>query len=269
MGVTTTLGRLSDPLRAEWVKLRTLPSTSVVMVCAVLLGLVIGGLDVASVAHHWAALGPSDRAAFDPVSESLSGFEFTELGFGAFGVLAVSNEYATGMARTTLLAMPRRGLVYAAKAVVLIGFSLVVAELAAFAAVLLGQRVLAPHHLAVSPFAPDALRAVIWAGLYLTAVTVVGFGLGALLRHTAVAMTMMFGLVFLAWPLARAVEGYTYLPDRLLLVNIADRLTTTTPGLGGAHPERVPSMTVAVVGLVLYVVGFLALGAWRAQRDPG
>ena len=79
----------------------------------------------------------------------------------------------------------------------------------------------------------------------------------------------MFGLVFLAWPLARAVEGYSSLPDRLLLVNIADRLTSTTAGLGGAHPERVPSMTFAVAGLILYAVLSLTLGGWRASRDLG
>lgn len=265
----SVMGRYRGPVRAEWVKLRTLRSTYVTVVAAVALGLAIGWLDVASVVQHWPALSPSDRAAFDPVSESLSGFEYTELAFGAFGVLAITNEYASGMAATTMLAVPRRGVGFAAKTVVLIGFSLVVAETAAFTAFLLGQRVLASRQLGVGLLDPHVLRAVISAGLYLTVVTVVGFGLGALLRQTAVAMTVMFGLVFLAWPLARALENYSNLPDRLLLVNIADRLTATTVGLGGAHPERVPSMTFAVAGLSLYAVGALALGACRANCDPG
>src|SRR6185437_9485464 len=118
------------PIRAEWVKLTTLRSTYLTVVAAVALGLLIGWLDVSSVVHHWATLSPADQAAFDPVSEPLSGFEFTELAFGAFGVLAVSNEYATGMATTTLLAVPRRGIAFAAKAVVLVGCTLVVAEAA-------------------------------------------------------------------------------------------------------------------------------------------
>jgi ABC-2 type transport system permease protein len=269
MAGSGTFTALRGPLRAEWLKLTTVRSTYVVVVSAVVLGLGIGWIDVESVVHQWATLSAADRASFDPVMESFSGFEFAELAFAAFGVLAVSTEYATGLARTTALAVPRRGVCFAAKALVLGGFSLFVAELAALAAYLLGQHVLSARHLDVRLADPQALRAVGCAGLYLTVVTLVGFGLGALLRHTAAAMTVMFGLVFLAWPVARAVEGFTSLPDRLLLVNIADRLTGTTAGLGGAHPERVPSMTAAVAGLILYAVSSLALGAWRASRDVG
>jgi hypothetical protein len=81
----------------------------------VILGLGIGLLDVLSVTGHWATMSAADRAAFDPVGDPLSGFQFGELALGALGVLAVSTEYGTGMIRTTLTATPRRGLIYAAK----------------------------------------------------------------------------------------------------------------------------------------------------------
>jgi ABC-2 type transport system permease protein len=110
------------------------------------------------------------------------------------------------------------------------------------------------------------LRAVSCAGLYMSAVTMVGFGLGAVIRHTAGAMAAMVALVFLAWPAARAVESFTSLPDRMLLVNAADALTAIQPA-SGAHAERIPSFGFACLDLVFYLSVFLGLAAWRIGRD--
>jgi hypothetical protein len=110
------------------------------------------------------------------------------------------------------------------------------------------------------------LRAVICAGLYMAVIALVGFGLGALLRHTAAAMAAMFALVFLAYPVARAIDGSSYLPDHLLLINAATRLATVNPP-AGPHGGRIPSLGFALFDLALYLAVFLGLGAWRAQRD--
>ena len=100
-------------LRSELLKLRSLPSTYLVIAAAVSVGLGVGLLEMASTAHHWLQLGPQDRASFDPVADSFSGFQFAELAFGALGVLAITSEYATGTMHATLVASPRRLQVYA------------------------------------------------------------------------------------------------------------------------------------------------------------
>ncbi len=253
-------------LRSEWIKLRTARSTCIAVAAALLLGLGIGLLDVLSVTGHWVTMSAADRAAFDPVGDSLSGFQFAELALGALGVLAVSTEYATGMIRTTLTATPRRGLVYAAKTITLAAFALLVSEACAFSAFLLGQLVLHRQHLNVSLTDAHVLRAVTCAGLYMAVVALVGFGLGALLRHTAAAMASMFALVFLAYPAARAFDGSSLLPDHLVLINAASALATVNLP-AGPHAGRIPSFGFALVDLALYLVVFLGLGAWRAQRD--
>jgi ABC-2 type transport system permease protein len=232
---------------------------------ALLLGLSIGLLDVLSVTGHWATMSAADRAAFDPVGDPLSGFQFAELALGALGVLTVSTEYASGMIRTTLTATPRRGLVYAAKTLTLAAFALLVSQACAFSAFLLGQLVLR-QHLNVPVTDAHVLRAVTCAGLYMAVVALVGFGLGALLRHTAAAMSAMFALVFLTYPAARAFEGSSYLPDHLLLINAATALATVNPP-AGPHAGRIPSLGFALFDLALYLAVFLGLGAWRAQRD--
>jgi ABC-2 type transport system permease protein len=253
-------------LRSELFKLSSLPSTYVVMVAAVTVGLGVGVLEMSSTAHHWLQLSPQDRASFDAVADSFSGFQFAELAFGALGVLAISAEYATGTMRSTLVASPRRLQVYAAKATVLTMVVLPVCIGSAFIAFVLGQHAVAARGLDVALSDDQVLRAVIGAGLYMVVVTLVGFGLGAIIRHTAGALTVMFSLVFLAWPVARAVEGFSYVPDRWLLVNAADALVSTHPATG-PNALRTPSLTMACLELATYAVVLLAAGAWRATRD--
>ena len=244
-------------IRAEWAKLRTVRSTVLIPGIAVLLGLGVGLLDVSSI--DWTT---TDPATLDPVSESFAGFQFAELAFAALGVLAISSEYGTGLIDTTFLALPRRRIVYTAKIAVLTAFTLAICTASSFAAFFLGQAVLSGHHASVSLADPGVLRAVVCAAVYMTVVTLVGFAVGALIRHTAGAMTVMFGLVFLAWPVARAVEGISTLPSKLLLVNAAEALTTIRP-ITGPPAARVPSAGLAALTLAGYVVLFLTAAYWR------
>ena len=253
-------------LRSELLKLRSIPSTYVVIVAAVGVGLGVGVLEMTSTSHHWLQLDPQDRARFDPVADSFSGFQFAELAFGALGVLAITTEYATGTMAATLVASPQRTQVYAAKLAALILVVAPICVASTFAAFILGQRAIADRHLDVALSDPHVLRAVIGAALYMVVVTLVGFGLGAVIRHTAGALTVMFALVFLAWPVARAVESFSYLPDRWLLVNAADALVSIHPPTG-PNALRTPSLAMACLELGTYVVVLLAAGAWRANRD--
>jgi ABC-2 type transport system permease protein len=257
---------IAPVLRSEWIKLRTSRATYVSLAAALALGLGIGLLDVLSVAGHWATMSAADRASFDPVGDPLSGFQFGELAFGALGVLAASTEYATGMIRSTLTATPQRGRVYTAKALTLGLLAVAATQLCAFTAFFAGQLVLRRQHLQVSVTDPHVARAVAGVGVYMTVVTLVGFGLGAFLRHTAGAMSAMFALVFLAYPAARTFEASSYLPDHLILINAATAIGSTTLATG-PHAGRVPSLNMAWLDLVLYVVVFLGIGAWRALRD--
>jgi len=251
-------------LHAEWIKLRSLRSTYLTLAVAVVLGAGLGFLDTSSVAHHWATMSAADRAAFDPVGDSFTGLVFAQLAFGVLGVLTISSEYGTGMIRTTLTAVPRRGRLLAAKALVVGAVALVAGELFAFGTFLLGQVMLASAHLDVALTSPGVLRAVSSAGLYLGVVALVGCGAGALLRHTAGGVAVMFGVIFLAWPAARALESWSYLPDKLILSNAADVL-------GQVHAlavkPRLPSLGLAYFDLLLYLAVALGLGAWRVSRD--
>ncbi|BEP11953.1 ABC transporter permease [Acidothermaceae bacterium B102] len=249
---------------AEWTKLRSLRSTWLTVAVAVLLSAVLGALAAESAVHAWPTMAPPDRAAFDAVQTSLDGGIWAELAFGVLGVLSVSAEYRTGLIRTTFVAVPQRGMVLAAKVVVVCGGALVVGEALSFSTFLLGQAILSQQHLAVGVTSPHVLRSLVAAGAYLTVLTAVGMALGALLRHTAAAIGAWFALLYLAYGFARALQAWSHVPDRWLLVNIGDSLTRLRP----AHDTWVPSLAGAAAELAVYAAAALVLAGWRFRQDP-
>jgi ABC-type transport system involved in multi-copper enzyme maturation permease subunit len=65
--------------------------------------------------------------------------------------MVITSEYSTGMIRTSLSAQPRRGVVYAAKAMVFTGVTLVISLVTAFIAFFLGQALIG-HGVSASLF---------------------------------------------------------------------------------------------------------------------
>ena len=65
-----------------------------------------------------------------------------------------------------------------------------------FLAFFVGQAILSSQHVGASIGQPDVLRAVIGAGLFLAVCGLLSFGIGAMLRHTAGAITAGVGLLF-------------------------------------------------------------------------
>ena len=140
--------------------------------------------------------GKDSLDGFDATLTSLNGLYLAQIAAGTLGVLVMSSEYGTGMIRATMAAVPQRRAVLAAKGVVFAGCTLLVGELLSFAGFAIGQAILSGAHASASLTDADALRATVGGGLYLTAVGLLGFGLGALIRHTAGALSAFFGILF-------------------------------------------------------------------------
>ncbi|GAA1539590.1 ABC transporter permease [Dactylosporangium maewongense] len=243
---------------AEWIKLWSVRSTWLAVAAAAVLAV---GLCVTGTIGTVPA---SDRAAFDAVGAAFGGLTFAQLAFGVLGVLAVTTEHASGTIVPTLAATPRRGVALLAKLLVTGGVTLVLGEALAFGTFLLGQTLLDRHGLGVRLGDPGVLRAVSSAGLYLFVITMVGFGLGALLRQHAAAIATLFAVVFLAYGAARALESWSYLPSRLLLSNAGDVVGQVH---ATAAKPRLPSLRMAYADLALYLTLALSLGWFRARRD--
>ena len=182
-----------DALRSEFTKIKSTRSTYWTLLALVVVCVGIGALASAGAASQ--ANGIS-KDTFDATQQSLAGLYVGQLIIAVLGALTITSEYATGMIRTTLSVQPRRGVVFASKAVVFAVISLVTGLIASFASFFVGQALMSGHHLSVTLGDPNVLRAVIGGGLFLAACGMLAYGLGAILRHTAGAITAAIGLLF-------------------------------------------------------------------------
>ena len=179
-------------LRSEFTKIRSVRSTYWTLLTLVVVTVGIGALTCLGAVSRGADHGPN----FDPAFRSLVGLYLGQLIIAVLGALTITSEYATGMIRTSLAVQPRRGTLFAAKAVVFAVVSLITGLLASFASFFIGQAILSSKHLNTTLSQPHVLRAVIGGGLFLAVCGLLSFGLGAILRHTAAAITAAIGLLF-------------------------------------------------------------------------
>lgn len=194
-------------IASEWTKLRSVRSTwwTVASTLAIMIG--FGALLSFAYISRVDHLDIGERLSFDPTIHSLRGLFLAQLAIGVLGVLAITNEYATGMIRNTFGAVPQRSAVLAAKLAVFGAVALVVGEVGSFIAFFVGQSILAQKNLGVSIGDPHVLRAVLGSGVYLAGIGIMGLGLGALLRRTAGAIATLFGLVLVLPILAEALPS--------------------------------------------------------------
>jgi ABC-2 type transport system permease protein len=195
-------------LRSELTKMRSVRSSYWTLILLVLVGIAWSIAFCAGTASHWS---PGQRVGFDPTQSSIIGMaQLGQLVIIVLGTLAITSEYSTGMIRTSLTVMPRRGVLYGAKAAVFAAATVVVAVPTAFACFFIGQALLAPTHLTATLSQPGVLSAVFGAGLYVVLCSLFAFGLGAILRSTPGAMTTAYGLLFLLPELAKALPSGWY-----------------------------------------------------------
>jgi ABC-2 type transport system permease protein len=243
----------------EWRKLRTVRSAW--YIAAVFAATMIGLAMVALSHEGYAQMSAAERASFDPTHDCFIGLVLGQLLLGTLGVLGITSEFSSGMIRATFAAVPRRGLLLAAKAAVLGAVTLAVGEISAFAAFLAGQAVLNSPAPPAALGQPGVLRAVLMAGAYPALIAVIGLGIGAIVRHTAGAICVLVGVLFvlplLFAPLSTSVQNASqnFLPHPM-----ANSLTAVTP-----LPHTLPPAPIFAL-LCAYALGALATGAWALTR---
>jgi ABC-2 type transport system permease protein len=160
-------------VRSEFTKIRSVRSTYWTLLALVIVTVGIGALAcLGAVSHGGDVRGPG----FDPTFHSLVGLVLGQLIIVVLGSLTITSEYATGMVRTSLSVQPRRGTLFAAKALVFAAVSLVTGLVASFASFFIGQAILSSKHLGTTLGQPHVLRAVIGGGLFLALCGLLAFG---------------------------------------------------------------------------------------------
>ena len=259
---------MSATLRAEWIKLRTVRSTAWALLT--LAGVSILFTTIATSESETSGGSPGLPGDNDIVLDSLAGIWFGQIAVAALAVLAITSEYTTRMIRTTLAASPRRRTVLAAKAAVSGTVALVAGLVTSVACFLVGQSILRGNGFVYENGYPsaslgdfDTFRAVAGSGVYLGLLAVFSLGVGAIVRHTAGAITAVLALIlgpviaigFLPEHLVEPVEQVSLMGAGLAIQQTVDR------------PDNIPLSPSAGLGVVCaYAAGALLVALWSIRR---
>jgi hypothetical protein len=256
--------RVSSVLAAEWIKMRSVRSTGWSVFAMTLITLGVAIIVGITVTNRWSTFSIEDRLTFDPTGVSLRGLLFSQLVIGVLGVLVISAEYGTVTIRATLSAVPHRPLVLACKAVVFAALALVVGEVLSFGAFLAGQALLsspAPH---ASLSQPGVLRAVVGGGLLIPVFGLFALGLGAIVRHTAGAITAYVGAILVVPLIVEALPSSISHPVIKFMPFAITNSMTSIRHTFDFGPTFSPWTGFAI--MCTYAVAALLIGCWLIVR---
>lgn len=190
-------------LRAEWTKLRTMPSTPWLFAGIVLVMIAVGAAVTATtnVKHC-----PTPSTCFEDLPKlALSGAIVSQLVVLALAVLTIGNEYGTRMIQTSLLAVPRRWQVLTAKLIMVTALTLVAGAIGVLGSLAVGRGILAGNGFDADNGYPSlslsdgpTLRAATGTVLYLCLIAALSLGIATVVRDTAAGLTTVVTLLVLS-----------------------------------------------------------------------
>ncbi|NUP49931.1 MAG: ABC transporter permease subunit [Catenulispora sp.] len=244
-------------MHAEWTKLRTVAGTAWLLAAAVVLTVGLSAASATSVTCD----GP--HCGEDPGTVGLLGVILGQAVVAVLAVLAVADEYTTGMIRVTFTAMPRREAVLAAKASIVAALT-GVAGLVAIAASAGVALALLPGNgfTAANGYGPHlttaaTARAAFGSVLYLMLVALLAVGVAALLRDSALAIGAVLGLLYLFPVVAMVISNPVWHRHALQLAPMQAGLSIQNT-INLSHQPLSPWQGLGV--LALWAFGALAIG---------
>ena len=295
---------LRGAIASEFTKIRSVRSTywtlAALLVVSIGLGAAIAGGTSASFSHN-----PANKAGFDATQTSLIAFfEIGQLIIAVIAALAITSEYSTGMIRTSLTAQPRRGTVYAAKAIVLTSLTLIVSLVTSFIAFFVGQALLSSSGVSASLFhsvtipqnanvtcpqkgagggggglppgckvvfsgtdvisPTTVLLAIIGCALFVTLVAIIAFGVGAIVRHTAAAIAIAIAALFIIPVLEQALPNDWRWDIMRFLPDAANRVVSVT--ISGSDDPHLWSAWPQLGVTALWAAALVAAGAYLFRK---
>jgi ABC-2 type transport system permease protein len=295
---------LRGAIASEFTKIRSVRSTywtlAALLVVSIGIGAAITGGTEASFSHN-----PANKAAFDATQISLIAFfEIGQLIIAVIAAMVITSEYSTGMIRTSLTAQPRRGTVYAAKAIVLTSLTLIVSLITSFIAFFVGQALLSSSGVSASLFhsvtipqnanvtcpqkglgggggglppgckvvfsgtyviSPSTvLLAIIGCALFVTLVAILAFGIGAIVRHTAGAIAIAIAALFIIPVLEQALPNQWRWDIMRFLPDAANRVVSVT--IPGSADPHLWSAWPQLGVTALWAAALLGAGAYLFRK---
>jgi len=284
---------LRGAMASEFTKLRSVRSTywtlGALFIVSVGLGVAITAGTAANMVNN-----PGNKAGFDATQASLGAFfEIGQLIIAVLGAMVITSEYSTGMIRTSLTAQPRRGVIYAAKAIVFTAVTLVISLITAFVAFFIGQSFYSSKGVSASLFhtvtipananvtcngpgpctatfsgtdviSPSTvLTAIIGTALFVTIVALIAYGVGSIIRHTAGTIAIVIALLFIIPVLEQTLPDTWRWDIMRFLPDAATRVITATVDGGNPHLWSAwPQLGVTA----LWAVVLVGIGAYLFRK---
>ncbi|MFE7754851.1 ABC transporter permease subunit [Streptomyces sp. NPDC057429] len=226
---------LGDAIASEWTKIRSVRSTLWTLGVMIVLLLAVGLLAAFAV-----SASDADLDGTPVLSLGFFGVLLGSICVITLGVLTIASEYGTGMIRTTLTACPSRVRMLVAKSIVFFLLSFTITTVTTGIVGLLQTAMVDGG----TPTADDWLRSTVGVGLYVATLGLLSLALGALIRHSAGAITIMIAVVLLPLVLAMFMfsPSLADLQQALFEYSIPNQLGTlydasmTTSGPSGWEP---------------------------------
>lgn len=246
-------------LRSEWIKLRTVRMNLVLFIIAVAFPVTVCVLVTA-------LQKKKDINTVDLAGLVTGTSVVTALLLGVVGAVSISSEFAHGTIRPTFAATPRRGRVLIAKAAVIAVFAAVAEALVVVFCFAVSSAIASSRGASISlGNEPTARAGMIGVVVFAVIVSLLGYGLGMLLRITPVAVA-----VLILWPLV--VENIIV---AILSAAGVDNPTNFLPYVSGirlGNPEDVQPGEIGRIAGGLFFAAFAAVIAavgatLTARRD--
>ncbi|MFE9934315.1 ABC transporter permease [Streptomyces sp. NPDC005533] len=239
---------LGHAVASEWTKLVSIRSTLWTLGSLVLIVVGVGLLFVSQTSDE-------DYAGITFTTPALFGLLVGEIAVMVLGVLTITSEHGTGLARTTFTAAPDRYRVLTAKYLVFSATALVTTALSVFvvgiAASLVHDGAAAGSHAYV-----EWLGALLGC-LYVTLLGVLALAIGALVRHSAGAIAVMLGLVTLPPVIGAMLSSWEAVAPvgRAIMWHSVPEALSQLFGKGGGYISQAPSNLSQLIFIVLITVG--------------
>ena len=238
---------MTDAIRSEWIKLRSARSNLVLLILAAAVPIALTLLLAFTVQ-------PEDLTAEDTFDLVLVGDYIGQLLIGVLGVLVIGQEYRHTTIRVTFTADPNRGRVMTAKALVVAATGLVVGGVATLFSYVLGNAILTSRDMELVLDGSTQLRALAGAVILFALYGLVGLGLGAIIRATAGAITLL-----VVWPVIveSIISGFFPKFGRWLPFTAGSQLMSTSSTFDAEEvlTPRAGGLVFTLFALVLLLVG--------------
>lgn len=247
-------------LRSEWIKMRTITMNWVLTIIAITFPLVVTLITAGVRGGH------ADFDMRNVIDALTITSRVSSLLLAVVAAVAITNEYAFGTIRPTFAATPTRGRVVAAKAILVMVYSVVLQAFVVLVG-LFGSQAIARgkgSDVSISSI-PEAVPALVGSVVLAGLVSLLGLGVGMLLRSTPLSVTML-----IIWPLiVESIVG-----GLLVLITKNEHLLDWLPFRAGFQMASIdtigvlggPSRVVGGVYFGLVALALALLGALSVQR---